>query len=274
VKRSIAGLLAAALLPCASFAAEGDSLTVTLDSDARTVLQAIPAEAALERFEMVDSRGRAVSYVGLTDTDTGGLVFVDKKLVGTVSHHDARAFYSCRGYATATQHHWAMDAAAWADSLLASATPAKEVTLKFTGKSTYQSIKAVVDNPMVGQVKSLVDMGTNPLNIIKTLNQARENAKDRELREQTLQALSKVAPGISESEVAAIVKPEDVSFVSGGVVMAYPRFSLEFYVAEGLVKLTQQPSFLQLSRQNAAIFYTPKTQWTRCTAQDWKTAQE
>ena len=50
--------------------------------------------------------------------------------------------------------------------------------------------------------------------------------------------------------------------------------SLEFYVAEGQVKLTQQPSFLQLSRQNAAIFYTPRTQWTRCTAQDWKPAQE
>ncbi len=273
MKRSIVGLLAAAL-PWALHAAEGETLTVNLDSDARQVLESIPPEAALERFEMVDAKGRTVSYVGLTDTDTGGLVFVDKKLAGTVSHHDAHAFYSCRGYATATQHHWAMDAGAWADSLLAGTTPAKEVVLKFTGKSTYQSIKAVVDNPMVGQVKSLVDMGTNPLNIIKTLNQARENAKDREQREQILQALAKVSPGASETELAGIVKPEDVSFVSGGVVMAYPRFSLEFYVAEGQVKLTQQPSFLQLSRQSAAIFYAPKTQWTRCTPKDWKTAQE
>lgn len=249
------------------------ALTINADSAAREVLTAIPPEAALERFELVDERGRRVSYVALTDTEWGGIVFVDGRLRGTVSKRDAQVFYSCRGYATAAQAHWGKEAAAWADSLVALASPAQQLQLKFSGKSTYQSIKAVVDSPGVGQIKSLVDMGTNPLNILRTLNQARENAKEREQREQTLQALTKVMPGTGEEQLATIVKPEDVSFVPGGVVMAYPRYSMEFYVAEGQVRLVQQPSFLQLSRQQAAIFYAPRLQWSRCTPGEWRSAQ-
>jgi hypothetical protein len=259
--------------PATDATARPSALLIDGTSKAREVLAAIPPEAALERFELTDERGRTVSYVALTDTEVGGIVFVDGQLRGTVSKRDAQAFYSCRGHATATRAHWGQDGAAWADSLLASATPAQQVPLKFSGKSTYQSIKAVVDSPGVAQVKSLVDMGTNPLNILRTLNQARENVKEREQREQTLQALTQLTPGAGEEQLAAIVKPEDVSFVPGGVVMAYPRYSMEFYVAEGRVRLVQQPSFLQLSRQQAAIFYAPKVQWARCTPEGWRGAQ-
>ncbi len=259
--------------PATDTQAKPSALVVNTDSDARQVLAAIPPEAALERFELVDRRGRRIAYVALTDTEVGGIVFVDGKLLGTVSKRDARGFYSCRGYATAAQAHWAREAAAWAEGLVAAATPAQQVPLQFSGKSTFQSIKAVVESPGVGQIKSLVDMGSNPLNILRTLNQQRENMKEREQREQHLAALGKVTPGAGEDQVAAIVKPEDVSFVPGGVVMAYPRYSMEFYVAEGTVQVVQQPSFLQLSRQQAAIFYAPKVQWNRCTPAQWRDAQ-
>ncbi|HEY8100036.1 MAG TPA: hypothetical protein VIF82_04735 [Burkholderiaceae bacterium] len=248
------------------------SLTVTTASNAREVLQSIPPGSAMERFEALDLRGHLISYVALTDTTVGGLVFIDQKLAGTISKQDARAFYSCRGYSTAIQNHWAKDASAWTDSLLSSITPATSVQLDFSGMSTLQSIKGVVGNPMVNQVKSLVDMGTNPFNILKTLYTTRDDMKDREEFKKTQLALSAISPGAEENQVAAIIKPEDVSFVADGLVMAYPKFSVEFYLSGGIVKVIQQPSFYQLSRTQAALFYAPKAQWALCTPQKWREA--
>jgi hypothetical protein len=248
------------------------SLTVTATSIAREVLQAVPPESAMERFEALDRQGRIVSYVALTDTAFGGVVFVDQKLVGTVSRQDARSFYSCRGYSTAAQSHWAKDAPAWMDGLLSSVTPATSVQLDFSGLSSVQSIKGAAANPMLNQVKSLVDMGSNPLNILKTLYSTRGDMQDREEFKKTQEALSALSPGAEESHVAAIIKPEDVSFVSDGLVMAYPKFSVEFYLSGGIVKVIQQPSFYQLSRTQAALFYAPKAQWALCTPQRWREA--
>jgi hypothetical protein len=248
------------------------SLTVTSSSNAREVLQSVPPESAMERFEALDLHGRVISYVALTDTSFGGLVFVDQKLFGTISKQDARAFYSCRGYATAAKSHWAKDASAWTDSLLASATPATTVQLDFSGVSSVQSIKGVVANPMVNQVKSLVDMGSNPFNILKTLYNTRDDLKEREEFKKTQQALSAISPGVEEGRVAAIINPEDVSFVADGLVMAYPKFSVEFYLSGGVVRVIQQPSFYQLSRAQAALFYAPNAQWSLCAPQTWRQA--
>jgi hypothetical protein len=248
------------------------SLTVTTTSIAREVLQSVPPESAMERFEVLDQRGRIISYVAFTDTAFGGLVFVDQKLVGTVSKQDARAFYSCRGYSTAAQSHWAKDASAWTDSLLAGVTPATSVQLDFSGLSSMQSIKGVVGNPLVNQVKSLFDMGSNPFNILKTLYSTRDDMKERDAFKKTLEALSALSPGADESHVAAIIRPEDVSFVTDGLVMAYPKFSVEFYLSGGIVKVIQQPSFYQLSRTQAALFYAPNAQWALCTPKTWREA--
>jgi len=247
-------------------------ITVTAASIAREVLQAVPPESALERFEVLDAQGRIISYVAFTDTAFGGVVFVDKKLFGTVSKQEAKAFYSCRGYATAGQNHWAKDATAWTASLLSVAKPASSVQLDFTGLSTFKSIKGIVENPMINQVKSLVDMGSNPVNILKTLYSTRGDMKERDEFKKTQIALGTITPGADENQVAAIIKPEDVSFVTDGLVMAYPRFSVEYYLNGGVVKAIQQPSFHQLSRNNAALFYEPKTQWALCTPQNWKQA--
>jgi hypothetical protein len=235
-------------------------------------LQSVPPESALERFEVLDQQGRVVSYVAFTDTSYGGLVFVDQKLVGTVSKQDARAFYSCRGYATAAQHHWAKEAPAWVAGLVSGATPANSVQLNFSGLSTTQSIKGIVANPMVNQVKSLVDMGSNPFSIVKTLYTAHGDIKEREEFKKTQLALSAIVPGAEENQVAAIIKPEDVSFVADGLVMAYPKFSVDYYLSGGIVKAIQQPSFHQLARTQAALFYAPKAQWSLCTPQSWRQA--
>lgn len=248
------------------------SMLVDGASDGRKVLAEVPAESAMERFEMLDREGRRISYVAFTDTDYGGLLFLDNKIYGTLSKRDARAFYSCRGYATATHYHWARDAMDWIDSLLAAVTPAKSATLDFSGKSTIQSVKEVVSNPVLSDVRSLVAMGTNPFSILSKLSSARSNMVERENFEKTQQALSTLVPGDSEEKVAQIVRPEDVSFTIDGMVMAYPRFSLDFYVNGGVVKVLQQPSFLRLSHLHAAIFYVPNLRWDQCTPHNWRQA--
>lgn len=248
------------------------SLTVDQASIGRQVLAAVPAESAMERFELIDRQGRRVSYVAFTDTDFGGLLFFDDKLHGMLSKRDARAFYSCRGYVSATRHHWARDAADWTDALSAAAAPRESATLDFSGKTTMQSIKEVVRNPLLSDVRSLVDMGSNPFSIFRTLNSAHTNMVEREKFEKTMQALGQLMPGDSEDKVARIVRPEDISFTSDGMVMAYPRFSLDFYVSDGAIKVLQQPSFHRLSRLHAAIFYVPNLHWDRCTPSHWRTA--
>ncbi|CAG4885290.1 conserved protein of unknown function [Georgfuchsia toluolica] len=248
------------------------SMRVDGASVGRKVLAEVPAESAMERFEMLDRKGREIDYVAFTDTDYGGLLFLDNKIYGTLSKRDVRAFYSCRGYATATHYHWARDALDWFDSLLAAATPAESATLDFSGKSTMQSVKEVVSNPVLSDVRSLVGMGTNPFSIFSKLSSAHSNMVERENYEKTQQALRALEPGDSEEKVAQIVRPEDVSFTTDGMVMAYPKYSLDFYVNGGVVKVLQQPSFDRLSRLHAAIFYVPNLRWDQCTPHNWRQA--
>ena len=248
------------------------SLKVDDKSLARDVLLAVPSESAMERFAILDRDGHLVSYVAFTDTDFGGLLFVGDKLYGTLSKRDVRAFYSCRGYSSAAKYHWARDAVDWVDTLRAAALPAKSATLNFSGKTTYQSIKEVVSNPVLSDVRSLVNIGTNPFSIFSTLSSAHSNFVDREIYEKTLQALRSLSPGDSEERVAQVTRPEDLTFTSDGMVMAYPKFSLDFYINAGVVKVYQQPSFDRLSRLHAAIFYVPNLRWDRCTPQHWREA--
>ena len=236
------------------------------------VVRAVPPESAMERFGMVDRAGRRVAYVAFTDTAYGGLIFLDNRLEGSLSKRDARAFYSCRGHVTATRYNWSHDALDWIDSLERAAVPADEVTLDFSGKSTMQSIKEVVSNPVLSDVKSIVGMGSNPFSIFSTLSSARSNMIEREKYQKALEGLSKLRPGDTEDKVARIIRPEDLSFTSDGMVMAYPRFSLDFYINGGTVKVIQQPSFHRLARLHAAIFYVPNLRWDHCNPQHWREA--
>lgn len=248
------------------------SLTVDLTSNSSQVLDSVPVESAMDRFEMIDPQGRIISYVAFTDTDTGALIFVDHKLYGTISHHDAQAFYMCRGYATAPPNHWAHEAADWAASLLANSKPATEVKLEFSGISTTQSIKEVAESPFLKKLKALFGMGSNPLSIFNTLSTTRSDMEVRDQFDKAQKGLSLISPGMSESRVDEIMKPEDVSFVSGGMVMAYPSHLVEYYVTDGIVKVIQQPSFYFLYKTHAALFYAPNTQWSLCTSRHWKEA--
>ncbi|MDO8811961.1 MAG: hypothetical protein Q7J38_08050 [Gallionella sp.] len=248
------------------------TLSVDWTSNARQVFESVPAESAMDRFEMIDSQGRIISYVAFTDTDTGALVFVDQKLYGTLSHREAQAFYSCRGYATATSTHWAREAADWAASLIENSKPTIMVNLEFSGKSTFQSIRDVAENSFFKQIKSLFGMGSSPLGILKSLNSARSDMETSGQFDKVMKGLSLIRAGMSESSVAGVMKPEDVSFVNGGMVMAYPGYLIEYYVSEGVVKVIQQPSFSHLSRTRASLFYAPSTQWSLCTPPRWKDA--
>lgn len=248
------------------------TLSVDWTSNARQVFDSVPTESAMDRFEMIDPQGRTISYVAFTDTDTGALVFVDQKLYGTLSHHDAQAFYSCRGYATAVSTHWAREAADWTASLLENTKPAIVVNLEFSGKSTFQSLKDVSENSFFKQVKSFFGMGSSPLGILNSLNTARSDMEASGQFDKVMKGLSLIRAGMGESSVAEVMKPEDVSFVSDGMVMAYPSYLIEYYVSEGVVKVIQQPSFYYLSRIRASLFYAPNTQWSLCTPLRWKEA--
>lgn len=248
------------------------NLTVDLTSNGRQVLDSVPAESVMDRFEMIDPQGRMISYVAFTDTETGALVFVDQKLHGTLSRHDAQAFFICRGHATTTQSYWAHEASDWIANLLANTKPATAVELEFSGKSTTQSIKEVAENPFFNKVKSFLGIGTNPFGIINTLNTARRDFEASDQFDSAVKGMSFIRPGMNELRVAEIAKPEDVSFVSGGMVMAYPSHLVEYFVTEGVVKVIQQPSFYYLSRTHATLFYAPGTQWSLCTPLHWKEA--
>jgi hypothetical protein len=278
--RFIVGVVSIALVGCVTPLMQNKpdrnfnatSLTVDLTSNGRKVLDSIPVESAMDRFEMIDPQGRLISYIAFTDTDTGGLVFVDQKLHGTLSHHDAQAFYSCRGYATVAPNYWAQEAADWVASLLANTKPATSVKLDFSGKSTTQSIKEVAESPFLKKLKSLFGLGSNPLGIVNSLSTARSDMEAGDQFDKTTKGLNLIKPGMDESRVAEVMKPENISFVSDGMVMAYPSHLVDFYVTEGIVKVIQQPSFYYLSRTNAALFYAPDIQWPLCTPSHWKEA--
>lgn len=248
------------------------SLTVDLTSTDRQVIEAVPVESAMDYFEMVDSQGRTISYISFTDTATGALIFVDHKLHGTLSHHDAEAFYICRGHATSATSHWAHEATDWVDNLLASSKPATKVTLDFSGKSTVQSIKEVAESPFLKKIKSLLGMGSNPLNIFSSLSSARSDMEVSDRFDKARQGLNLIKPGMSESQVVEVMKPEDISFINGGIVMSYPSHLIEYYVTEGAVKVIQHPSFYFLAKTHATLFYAPKVQWPLCTPLRWKEA--
>ena len=244
------------------------SMTVDQDSNARAVLLAVPSEGALERFEMLDAQGRTISYVSFTETQTGALVFIDQKLFGTLSQRDAKAFYSCRGYITALHRHWARDANEWSASMLAQAKPATTVELKFSGKSSVQSIREVVKNPMLEPLRKLIKLGSNPWSIFTTLDMLQDNMISKE----NYEILSGITPGMNESQLGGIVRPEDVAFTGGGMVMAYPSHLIEFFVNEEVIRVIQQPSFYYLARNNIALFYAPNTKWELCNPKDWMKA--
>jgi hypothetical protein len=248
------------------------SLTVNLQSDGHQVLDAVPPESAMDRFEMLDRQGRVISYIAFTDTDTGALVFVDQKLFGTLTHHDAQAFYICRGHVTGLARNWAHDASDWTDSLLAASRPASEVKLDFSGKSTGQSLTEAAESPFLKQIRSLIGLGTNPLSIFSSLSSTKKNYDTGEEFDKAQKELSLLRPGMSEARVAKILQPEDISFVDGGIVLAYPSHTAEYYAEGGTVKVIQQPSFYYLSRIHASLFYAPGTQWSSCTPGGWKNA--
>lgn len=265
-----------ALAACASFTKTdpdnpgfgASSLSVDADSNAHDVLLAVPAEAAMERFEMIDAQGRSIAYVGFTETKIGALVFVDGKLYGTLSPRDAQAFYSCRGYSTALQRHWARDADAWSETLLSQARPTRKVVLHFSGKSTVQSIREVVKSPTLEPLKRLVKLGSNPWSIFTTLDMLQDNMASQENYEH----LQGIRPGMNEAELAGVVRPEDVSFSGGGIVMAYPSHLIEYFVNDEMIRVIQQPSFYYLTRTNIALFYAPNTRWERCNPREWMRA--
>lgn len=262
VPASAAGTAAAA-------ASSAGSLLIDQQSLAGEVLRNIPAGAALERFVVANGPAGRLAYVGLTEGDTGGVVFVNDRLAGVVSRRLADAFYSCRGFATANQQYWGKQAGAWVATLQQQMQPASSVQLVFSGKSALQSIQSIVENPLLGQLKSLLDMGTNPLNIFKTLNKSRQDLKQRAHDEEVTTALARLQPGDEEARLAAILLPEEVNFLGEDLVMAYPRYSVDYLVQQGRISLQQQPSFLQLSRGQAALFYRPGVQWSSCTPADW-----
>ena len=248
------------------------SLTVDLTSNGRQILDSVPVESAMDRFEMIDPQGQIIAYIGFTDTDTGALIFVNQKLYGTLSHHDAQAFYLCRGHASTAPDHWAHEAADWGASLLANSTPATEVKLEFSGKSTMQSLKEVAESPFLKKLKSLFSLGTNPFGIFNSLNTTKDEMAARDQFDKAQKGLSLINLGMSESSVAEVMKPESVSFVGEGMVMAYPTHLFEYYVTDGVIKVIQQPSFSFLSKTNNALFYVPDIQWSLCSPLHWKDA--
>ncbi|MBV2235922.1 MAG: hypothetical protein KUL75_10320 [Sterolibacterium sp.] len=249
------------------------SLQVTSDSKAHEVIPAIPLESLMERFETYDAAGRLINYVAFTDTATGGLVFVDGKLFGALSRQHAQAFYICRGHVMGIgKNYWASEAGAWLETLLAHTRQESAVLLEFTGRSTMQSIKAATENPLLGGLKSIIGMGTNPLKVIRTLNSARDQYQASEQFEAEARGLAQLRPGMNEQRLAAVVRPQDLLFVEGGMVLSYPGHRIDYFVASGSIRLIQQPSFYFLSRTNAALFYAPGARWEKCTAGEWPQA--
>ncbi len=249
------------------------SLTVNKDSHGRQVFDAIPPESLMERFDAYDTQGRLITYVAFTDTDVGALVFINDRLHGSLSRHDAQSFYSCRGHAlVANNQHWSTEVVEWVNSLLTQVRPETSVELEFSGKTTVQSLKEATENPLVGRIRSLLGIGTNPLNVFNTLNTARNDYEASEQFESESKDMNLLTPGMSEMRLAAIAKPQDLAFSGDGMVLAYPSHRVEYFVADGIIRVIQQPSFYTLSRRKPAVFYAPGAQWSRCTPKEWMAA--
>lgn len=246
------------------------SLELGAATKARDALKAIPPEAALERFELLNAKGQRIAYAALTEGEPGGIVFVDDVLTGTLTRPLARAFHACRGYASVAVRYWGAEGDAWSQSLVNAAQPATQAQLHFSGRATGQSIRSIVENPLVDQVQSLVSMGTNPLNIVKTLGKTRKSMKVYEEDLETLRVLTGIDPGDSDSELT--VAPVTVDFVGSNAVLGYPKFSLELFARNGRIDLLQQPSFYQLARDRTTLFYAPGVDWSKCSPEHWQQA--
>jgi hypothetical protein len=157
-------------------------------------------------------------------------------------------------------------------SLAAHTEAVTELSITLPEKPTWRSIVEVARDPSLSDLESLVSVGTNPLNIIRKLSSARDNMAEREAYKKNSQRLKAVVTGATEIQLAAIIRPEDVSFVPGGLVMAYPKYTVEFFVSAGQVRVIQQPSFNFLSKNRAALFYAAGMNWDRCTPQQWMQA--
>lgn len=247
------------------------SLTIAKDDDGRVAMNAVPLESAMERFSMNDTAGHNIAYIALTDTDVGGVVFVDGKLFGTVSRRDAQMFYSCRGYATTAGAYWGKSALAWGESLLSAATPAESVTLKFSGKSTPHSIKEVKRDDFE-RAMSIFDFSLSPVSLLRKLHSTQKDGEARSEYEKIMKAFQSVMPGAGEEKIAGIAMPEDVSYGTDDRVLSYPTYAYEFYLSEGATKVIQEPSFFHASRTRAALFYFPGLKWTQCTPKLWRNA--
>lgn len=246
------------------------SLLVDAGDDAHAILDLVPAEAVMERLEMVDANGRQLAWLALTEGDVGGLVFVDKKLLGTLTRRDALAFYRCRGHVSVASGHWAQDAASWGQALAAAAKPAASVQLSFSGKSTPHSIKEVANIHALSQITSIVDIGTNPFGILRKLNSANDSARERERYENQLRSLRAQVPGNTEAKLVAALAPEQVRYGNAGQILAYPRFAFEFYLVNGQIRLAQQPSFLHLAQIYSPLFFQAGANWALCDAKNFQ----
>ena len=252
--------------------ANAPSLTVNQESRVQQVLDESPSESLMEHFDAYDTQGRLITYISYTDTDVGGLLFVDGRLQGSLTRGDVQSYYACRGYAMMSRHYWATDLQAWLASLLARVHPETSVLLEFSGKSTVQSIKEATENPVLGRLRSLLGMGTNPLSIFSTLNSARSDYDASEQFKNETTAMSQLKPGMRESKLAEIASPHDLGFLDQGMVMAYPTHRVEYFIVEGQIRVIQQPSLYTMSRLKPAVFYLPDVQWSRCNPNEWMNA--
>lgn len=246
------------------------SLSIDTTSQADEVLYKIPLESLMERFETLDGQGRRLAYVAFTDTRYGALLFVDGRLQGSVSKEDARAFYVCRGYLMQKpERYWGQDSAEWLATLMARVHPETAVQLDFSGKSTGESIKSTVDSPLVGGIRSLLGMGSNPLKIFSTLSKAREQYEASAQYEEEEAAMARLHPGDTEKQLVDIVRPQALAFAAPGMILSYPGHRSEFWIVNGRIQLIQAPSFYFLSRTNTALFYLHAARWDHCTPQGW-----
>lgn len=274
----VAGLSACATGPQSASSADSSgnagavSLTVDQSSTPRQVREAVPPEALLDGFEMMDGNGRLISYLAFGDSKVGGVLFVDDKLQGTLPRRATQAYFICRGYALATQNYWARDASDWVAGLLARVEPMPSVTLEFSPKTATQSLKEASDNPFLGKIRMLFGIGSNPFGLISTLNSARSDFEASEQFAKEGKGMAQLKPGMSEKALADVAKPEYFSFVPGGMVLAYPAHHVEYFVANGVIKLIQYPSLYAVSGSHAALFYEPGTQWPLCNPQRWAEA--
>lgn len=249
--------------------ASAPTLTINQDSRVQQVLDDSPMESLMEHFDAYDAQGRLISYISYTDTDVGGVLFVDGRLQGSLTRDDVQAYYACRGHAMISRHYWAANLHAWLEGLLARVRPETSVLLEFSGKSTVQSIKEATENPVLGRLRSLLGMGTNPLSIFSTLNSARSDYDASEQFKNETAAMNLLKPGMGESRLADIAVPQDLGFLDQGTIMAYPTHRVEYFIVEGQIRVIQQPALYTMSRLKPAVFYLPDVQWSRCNSKEW-----